>query len=229
MARRSIKENRQSRDEPPIRQRILGAAFSAFMANGYAETSTLEIATRARVSKRALYELVGNKQEMLVACISERAERLAMPADLPELRDRESLARTLAAVGARLLQEISDPTVIAVFRLAIAEATRAPEVARALDSLGSEASRRALRGVMERGRSAGLLDGDPVEMAERFFGLLWGSLMLNLLLGVVERPAPRTLAERARAAAAEFLQLHPLAGDRAPDRRRAAARLKEPW
>jgi len=33
------------------------------MKSGYATTSTLEIATRARVSKRELYALVGNKQE----------------------------------------------------------------------------------------------------------------------------------------------------------------------
>jgi hypothetical protein len=39
------------------------------MKSGYATTSTLEIATRARVSKRELYALVGNKQEMLIACI----------------------------------------------------------------------------------------------------------------------------------------------------------------
>ena len=53
------------------------------MENGFAETSTLEIATRARVSKRELYALVGSKQEMLAACIAERAKRLQMPAELP--------------------------------------------------------------------------------------------------------------------------------------------------
>ena len=66
------------------RQRILEAAFAAFMERGFATTSTLEIATRARVSKRALYEEVGNKDEMLVACIAERARRLKIPADLLE-------------------------------------------------------------------------------------------------------------------------------------------------
>ena len=74
-------ENRPT--ETPARQRILDAAFSAFMEQGFAATSTLEIATRARVSKRELYALVGSKQEMLAACISERANRLRMPADLP--------------------------------------------------------------------------------------------------------------------------------------------------
>ena len=48
-------------DETAVRKRILDAAFAAFMKNGYATTSTLEIATRSRVSKRELYTLVGNK------------------------------------------------------------------------------------------------------------------------------------------------------------------------
>ena len=75
--------------------------------------------------------MVGNKQEMLVACIPERAKRLQAPADLPEPRDRDALERALAAFGTQLLRETTDPAVIAVFRLAIAEAVRAPEVARA--------------------------------------------------------------------------------------------------
>src|SRR3982074_3624533 len=97
--RSTSKQRGEGAEQVPDRQRILGAAFSAFMANGLGGTSTLEIATRARVSKRALYELVGNKQEMLVACISERAQRLRVPTDLPEPRDRETLARGPAGGG----------------------------------------------------------------------------------------------------------------------------------
>src|SRR5499425_657706 len=96
-------------DETAVRERILDAAFAAFMKSGYAATTTLEIATRARVSKRELYALVGNKQKMLIACINERAKRLHVPADLPALRDRETLERVLAFYGAQLVREISDP------------------------------------------------------------------------------------------------------------------------
>jgi AcrR family transcriptional regulator len=169
-----------------VRERILEAAFAAFMKSGYATTSTLEIATRARVSKRELYALVGNKQEMLIACISERAKRLDVPADLPVLRDRETLEQVLASFGTKLVREVSDPTVIAVFRLAIAEVVQAPEVARALDSRAREASRAALREIMARAQASGLLAGRPAELAEQFAGLLWGHLMVSLLLGVAE-------------------------------------------
>src|SRR3954471_6208544 len=106
--------------EPPVRLRILDAALSAFTEGGYAETTALDIATRAHVSKRDLYAVVGNKQEMLLACINERAERLRPPADLPRAIDRESLERVLVAFGEQLVREVTDPSVIAVFRIAIA-------------------------------------------------------------------------------------------------------------
>jgi AcrR family transcriptional regulator len=204
------KERQEGRDETEVRARILDAAFAAFMKSGYAATSTLEIATRARVSKRELYALVGNKQEMLIACINARATRLQVSADLPVPHDRETLAQVLASFGTQLLREITDPTVIAVFRLAIAEAVHAPEVAQALDSIGREASRAALRQIMARAQASGLLNGRPAELAEQFGGLLWGNLMVSLLLGVAERPNLREAAARARDAIAAFLQLHPL-------------------
>lgn len=218
MATASRSRHRQKGgDETTVRERILAAAFATFMKRGYAAASTLEIATRAHVSKRELYALVGNKQEMLIACISERAKRFAVPVDLPAFRDRETLEQVLASFGTKLVSEVSDPAVIAVFRLAIAEVVQAPEVARALDSRGREAGRAALHEIMARAEASGLLTGRPAELAQQFAGLLWRDLMVSLLLGVAERPAPPEIAGRAREAAAAFLQLHPLPKDHAPE------------
>ena len=118
--KKALTSNRRQKsgEETAVRERILEAAFAAFMKSGYATASTLEIATRARVSKRELYALVGNKQEMLIACISERAKRLDGPADLPVLRDRETLEQVLSSFGTKFVREVSDPTVIAVFLIA---------------------------------------------------------------------------------------------------------------
>jgi AcrR family transcriptional regulator len=216
----NVKENRVTKDstskqrqsgtgESPVRGRILEAAFAAFTKQGYVATSTAEIAARARVSKREIYALIGNKQEMLVACISERARRLQLPTDLPVPQDREGLAKVLTSFGAQLLREVSDPTVIAVFRLAIAEAIHAREVAQAVDSIGRETSRAALRKIMAQALDSGLIEGSPVECAEQFSGLLWENLMVSLLLGVAKRPGPQDIATRAEAAATAFLRLHP--------------------
>jgi AcrR family transcriptional regulator len=197
-------------DVSRVRERILTAAFEAFRERGYAATSTLEIATRAHVSKRELYALVGNKQQMLTAAIGERAKRFQAPADMPTLRDRETLAHALTAFGSRFVREVSDPHVVAVFRLAIAEAVHAPEVAQTLDALGRESGRAALRHIMTHARAAGLITGSPADLAEQFAGLLWRDLLIGLLLGVVQRPTLRAIEARARDAAESFLRIHPI-------------------
>jgi AcrR family transcriptional regulator len=198
------------------RKRILRAALSAFMEGGYAQTSTLEIATRARVSKRELYALFGNKEAMLVACITERAQRLKAPADLPELRNREILAELLTAFGTRLLTETTDPVVVAVFRLAISETIRAPKVAQALETIARKPTRDALRAIMANAKSAELLAGDPDAMAEKFLGLLWGDLMTALLLQVASRPTAAEIPRRAREATIGFLKIYPEPGQDRP-------------
>jgi AcrR family transcriptional regulator len=207
------KRRQKGGEETSVRERILNAAFKAFMKSGYATASMLEIATRAHVSKRELYALVGNKQEMLIACIRERAKQFDIPADLPPLRDRQTLTQVLTSFGTKLVHEASDPTVIAVFRLAISEVTKAPEVAHTLDSIARERSRASLRKIMAEAQASGLLAGNPAELAKQFAGLLWCDLQINLLLGVAVRPNPSEITARARQATAAFLQLHPAPSD----------------
>jgi AcrR family transcriptional regulator len=210
MVKQDVKSRADEARDVEVRQRILAAAFSAFMEQGFAGTSTLEIATRAKASKRELYAHFGNKQQILIACIRERAKRFELPADLPVARDRKTLERLLATFGARLVTEITHPMVIAVFRIAIAEAVQAPEVAAELDSVGREATRAALRKIMGNALRAGLLTGRAAELAEQFAGLLWRDLLVSLILGVVSRPKPRQIDARSRKAAEDFLQIHRL-------------------
>jgi len=196
--------------ETPMHERILGAAYQAFMEEGYAGTSTLDIATRAKVSKRDLYANFASKHAVLVACIKSRAERMRLPPDLPIPGSRQMLASTLTVFATNLIREISHPSVIATFRLAIAEATRSPEIAQALDSGGRDAARRALAELLASAQSTGLIGpGEPAEMAMQFLGLLWESLMVGLLLGVAATPEPAEAERRAAKATAAFMHLHP--------------------
>jgi AcrR family transcriptional regulator len=193
-----------------MHDRILGAAFEAFTGEGYAGTSTLDIARRAKVSKRDLYANFSSKQAMLVACIKRRAERMQLLPDLPAPRDRQMLAATLTAFATNFVRETSDASVIAVFRLAIAEASRAPEIAQTLDAAGRGGARRALAKLLANAQSSGLLGpGDPTEMAAQYFGLLWEGLMVGLLLGVTPAPGPVEAAHRAGKATTAFMRLHP--------------------
>jgi AcrR family transcriptional regulator len=208
------KQSTQGReaDERPdktVRARVLHAAMQTFMKRGYAESSTLAIATRAKVSKRELYVLFGNKQAMLAACIAERAERMRLPREAPLARTREELSKLLVKFGALSLREICQPTVLAVFRLAISEATRSPEVARTLETAGRQATRSVLEGVLAQAQRAGLIEkGNVAEMGGEFLGLLWGDLMLGLLLRVRDAPSARDIDRRAENATDAWLRLH---------------------
>jgi AcrR family transcriptional regulator len=195
---------------PSLRERILGAAFGAFIERGYAGTSTLDIARRAKVSKRDLYAQFGSKQAMLAICIAERSERMRMPLDLPVPHDREALAATLIAFGRTLLREVSRPEVLATHRLAIAEAEHAPELARTLDELGRAANLVALCKLLSVAQEAGLLGPGSVEaMADTFLSLLWsGGLLIRLLLRVAEAPDEAEGERRARFATEQVLRIY---------------------
>lgn len=203
------KEKEAESGHQPVRERILNAAWQAFMDLGYAEASTLEIATRARVSKRELYALFGNKQAMLAACITDRVQQMKIAPKLPPARSREALGILLVELGAGVLREVSAPVVIAAFRLAIAEAQRAPEVAQTLEA-ARQTVRSKLEGVVTQAQSAGLLGpGDVAALSAQFLALLWGDLMVGLLLRIRETPGPTEIERRARAATADFLRLNP--------------------
>jgi len=191
-----------------MRERILGAAFKAFTENGYADTSTLEIATRAKVSKRDLYSNFGSKQAILIACIASRAQRMRLPPNLPPPRSRDVLAATLTTFGATVLREVSHPAVMAMFRLAIAEADHSPEVAETLND-SRAINRGALADMLAEAQKLGIVgDGDPQQMMEQFFALLWGDLMLGQLLSVSAVPKPSEINKRAQVAAEAFLKLY---------------------
>jgi AcrR family transcriptional regulator len=192
------------------RERILNAAFCAFMEKGYAGTSTLEIATRAKVSKRELYQICSDKPALLRDAITEHAQRMRLPLELPPAKNREGLEVTLRAFGTAILRGVCDPAVRGVYRLAIAEAPQAPEVARFLDSAGRQASRTALARTLAQAQSDRLIGaGDPALMAIDFFALLWGDLLVQLLLRVIDPPSPQAMERNALEATDKLFKLYP--------------------
>ena len=195
---------------PDARDRILQAAMQLFMERGFAETTTLEIATRARVSKRELYALVGNKDEMLALCVARRGGRMRLPEGFKEPRDRAQLEGALRKYGATMLRELLDPDVVEVFRLAIAEAKRSPSIAKSLSEGGRAPARAALERLLESARAANLLgDAGMADMVRHFDGLLgWTTFMVWVLVGLEKPPTAKEIDRRAEEAAAMFLQVH---------------------
>jgi AcrR family transcriptional regulator len=178
------------------------------MANGYASTSMLEIATRAKISKRDLYASFPNKEAVLLACITRRATRMRLPLDLPAPKSRKMLATTLMTFGTTVIREVCEPAATSMYRLAIAESERSPDVAAALNA-NRFANRHALEQLLVRAQAAGVLGpGDPPRMMEQFFALLWGDLLVSRLLGA-SAPTATEIEQRGTDATTAFLKLYP--------------------
>jgi AcrR family transcriptional regulator len=200
-----------------IRERVLEAAFTLFREHGFSSTSMLDIATRARVSKRDLYALFNNKHAILAACISERAQRMRRPLETttPVPQTRDALATLLVEFGVSTLKTVCHPDVLTVYRLAIAESDRAPEIARTLDSSGREANQKALTELVRKGQARGLVvAGDPALLADRYGAMLLGDLVIRLLMRVREAPTQREIETRAQAATETLMASPLLAGCR---------------
>ena len=131
-----------------VRDRILSAAMRTFMEHGFAAATTLEIATRAKVSKRELYALVGNKEQMLAACVAGRGRRMRLPEGFPAPDDLASLESALRQYGIILLKELMDPDVLAVFRLGISEFKRSPGIAASINEQGHKPANAALESLL---------------------------------------------------------------------------------
>lgn len=186
-----------------IRERVLNAAFTLFRELGFSSTSMLDIVTRARVSKRDLYALFKNKHAVLAACISEHAQQMRRPMEganpVPETRD--ALAALLVVFGVSILQTICHPNALTVFRLAIAESDRVPEIGRTLEGSGRDANQKVLIELIKKGQSRGLIiSGDPAVLATHYIAVLGADLLIRLLMRVREAPTEREIEARARAA-----------------------------
>lgn len=195
------------------RDRILQAAFETIQEAGFTGASTIEIATRAHVSKRELYTLFDNKDELLLACISERAIAISNSLALPSPTTTADLIQVLRAFGYRLLKAVTRRDALLAFRFAIARSHDVPSAARILDKNGRRASRSALERLLEDAKTRQLLRaGETERMARAYFGLLWGDLQIGLLMGVAKVPSDDEMRAISEEAAQSFLAIYGEAG-----------------
>src|SRR5438045_6209484 len=85
--------------------RILDAATEIFLEKGFEETSTAEIASRARVSKRELYSNFSDKRDIPAAVVTELQAQIQAEANI-SWSSSEELKTVLTKAGTRILEFI---------------------------------------------------------------------------------------------------------------------------
>jgi TetR/AcrR family transcriptional repressor of mexJK operon len=156
-----------------------------------------------------LYAEFGNKSGLLRALISATAGRMRVPLAVDHVADVAALRSVLVRYGTTALTELTRTPVLAINRLAIAEAGRSSEMGRILEQEGREPTRQALIELLAKAKTAGVLRGnEPETIAGQFFSLLMGDLTMRLLFGVIEPPDATDIARRSRAATSAILALY---------------------
>jgi AcrR family transcriptional regulator len=158
-----------------IGEQILDVATPLFLTEGYGATSIEAVAKRARMSKRTLYSRFGDKTELFGAVVHRLVERLRPPNAAPEqFFQGGSLETILERLAGLILRAALSPPALALHRVIVAEATRFPELAAAVNQEGTrrEAIRR-IAALLEREAPAGGLGIANAEFAaEQFLHML---------------------------------------------------------
>src|SRR5438445_1874526 len=122
------------RGRPPVRSDdetkriVLEAARHAFAGDGYAATSTEELARNAGISTKTLYRLFPGKAALFEAMCADRLERLLSAVDL-QASDEVDIQAGLRAALLACADLALDPEVVALQRMVLQESAAFPELA----------------------------------------------------------------------------------------------------
>ncbi len=187
--------------------RILSAASDAFLEYGFEQTSTADIARRAKVSKRELYSLFGDKRALLAAVVVDLQTSMQSRMG-PEWSSREDPELVLPHAAAAILDFILSERFGKLFRIVAAESYLSPEVAQQFYALGPHQGLTTIATYMKDQMKRGKLrKDDPMRAANDFLDLVVGAqLMTAVILGQVD-PAIRRRAH-VRHAVGAFLRIY---------------------
>jgi AcrR family transcriptional regulator len=189
------------------REAIMRAAFDVFVEKGFEAATTAEIVRRAKTSKRALYELFGNKQEILTALVRYGSQQMQAPPDLPPPANREQFIATLEAFGGVFLQVFLHPERTAMYRLAI-EGGHGGAVARELEAGGRLPVQQSITRYFDQAAQRGLIAAEDVPLlVHTLFSVLIGLAPLQQLLGTQPPMPPEAIRARAAMAASVIRRL----------------------
>ncbi len=180
------------------RRAILDAAADLFLAHGFLGTSMDEVAARAAVSKRTVYNQFESKEALFIAVVAHMtakgADRVQVRMQEPETVDE--VAELLAEHAERLLTIVLAPRLMQLRRLVIAEAVRFPRLGQALYDGGPGRAILGLAATLGRWAERGLVTiPDPLVAATQFNWLIMGEPVNREMFVAGSGPLP--VAERA--------------------------------
>ncbi len=163
------------------KRRVLDVATELFLKNGYTATSLSDIARKAQVATRTVYQHFGDKEKIFTAIVDKRIKGEELK--LEGIADDQSLFDVLMKVAEYACGMSFDQQAVPFTRLMIAESTRFPKLMQGItqsiedrfwDNVGH-----AFKTLAARGDIPG---GDQREAVQFFIDLILGLAPLHAIM-----------------------------------------------
>ena len=186
-------------------EQVLEGARAIFVRDGFEGASVDDVAREAQVSKATLYSYFPDKRLLFAEVArdkcrraTERALMLINMADPPD--------RVLPEAARQLIDFLLSDIGRAIFRIAVAEAERFPDIARQFYDCGHAAVRDALVGYLRGAAARGEVKIDDFNLAaDQFAELCKAQIVLPVALGIMSDVAPADRERIGVAAVETFL------------------------
>jgi AcrR family transcriptional regulator len=200
----SAKPARRGRGRPPLtaadlearRGRVIEEAYRLFSRDGFANTTLEAIGKGAGITKRAIYDLIGDKQTLFEMVCSSRYTVgrhfvLKLPVAGRPVRD------ILVDAARRLVEHSFSPDVIGIQRAVVTESGRYPEWVREVTARGKAQMFSAFAAVFQDMVAEQMITADPLHASEVFFDVVVGARGFRAALGLTDRhPDDEDIQER---------------------------------
>lgn len=205
---RSPKAFTRKRLEDDRLEELLDIATEIFLAEGFHGASTNTIARRANASKATFYSRFPTKEDLFLAVIDRRMDRISREVT-PALSTDAPPAIALHDFGSKLARAALTQEQVAFVRLIAAEAERFPKLAQRFFELGPGRGQKNLAAYLQQSAERGYLRPEnPERMAEHFMSLVTGGDVRWFILGLRSKPSPKRLADHLHDALKAFLQAY---------------------
>lgn len=189
------------------RSAVVAAAAELFVTRGYDGTSMDMIAEAADVSRQTVYNQFASKEALFRAIIDDVLDEFMAP--LVSANPRAELRDTLVSFAEHTLGLLVRPKFIGLYRLAVAETSRFPDLGRTTFEAGVLRGQETISQYLrEQARDGKLELMDPFVAAGQFMALTSRDTEIRALFGIETKISPQEIRKRARAGVDAFLKAY---------------------
>lgn len=185
--------------DPERMRRVLEAAKTQFLQQGFTATSMESIAKAASVSKMTIYNYFPNKEVLFETCVATRTDAIFHLSTLYHTGQQLPLPNTLLhQIAIQFVVMMRDEEILALHRVMMACASQHPDICQSFFEQGCLRLNQQLQGYFELANQAKLLCIPNVQRAaDQFLALFLGRQHLQglLMLGTPTEAEDRAMIE----------------------------------